>query len=331
MTIFFDQRWDDATGIGRFCREVKQRLPELIDMPLTGNPAAPADVLRMTWFMLRQPDSLAISPGYNAPFFSLNRYVLTVHDLNHLDLPDNSDWRKRLYYRLILRRACRKAAKVLTVSEFSRRRIIDWAGTSEDQVICVGNGVSEIFLQGEQNDVSRPADDGFLFCVGNRKKHKNEKMAIAALAALQEYPRLQLIFSGSPSDELLREAVRLNVAPRIQFTGKLSEEQLRDYYCRAAVLVFPSRYEGFGLPAVEAMAVGCPVIASNTTALGEIVGGAGALILPDQPWTLVSSLKVILNSPARRKELQSLGHDRARKYSWDNVAGRIKKELSVIN
>lgn len=328
--IYFDRRWDGATGIGRFCREVAARLTGITDLPLTGNPASGLDCIRLTLFMLLHPRSVVVSPGYSAPLLGLRRFVLTVHDLNHIDIAHNSGALKRLYYRLVLRRACRKAAKVLTVSEFSRARIMAWAGVPGDQVECVGNGVSEVFVASAKNDVSRVAEDGFLFCVGNRKGHKNEAAVLRGLALLKNYPALRVVFSGEPSAALVEQARGLQLQDRVSFTGPLSESALAERYRGAALLVFPSLYEGFGLPAIEAMATGCPVVASSTTALGEVAAGASVGIDPCSDAALAEAIARVVGSVALRKELQALGHERCKKYAWDGVSERVGRVVDRL-
>lgn len=328
--IYFDQRWEGATGIGRFCREVSVRLRGVTNLPLGGNPASAFDCVRLTLFMLLHPKAFVVSPGYSAPVFGLRRFVLTVHDLNHIDVEHNSGLLKRAYYRLVLRRACRRAARVLTVSEFSRARIVSWADVSPAQVVCVGNGVSEVFLEGEVNDTSRVAADGYLLCVGNRKGHKNEAALIRCLAELKRYPNLRVIFSGEPSLELLELGERLAVGGRVSFTGPVTEARLSRLYREAAILVFPSLYEGFGLPAIEAMAAGCPVIASATTALGEIAGEACLRVDPSDDLAIASAISSLIDDPQLRASLQSKGLKRCSLYGWSGVGDRVQSVVSSL-
>lgn len=329
--IYFDRRWDGATGIGRFCREVAARLDGITALPVTGNPASGLDCIRLTLFMLLHPRAVVVSPGYSAPLLGLSRFVLTVHDLNHIDIAHNSGALKRLYYRLVLRRACRKAAKVLTVSEFSRSRIMAWADVPGTQVECVGNGVSEIFAESAKNDVTRPAADGFLFCVGNRKGHKNEAAVLRSLALLKDHPALRVVFSGEPSKALLEAADALQLSDRVGFTGPLSESALADLYRDAAMLVFPSLYEGFGLPAVEAMAAGCPVVASSTTALGEIAAGASVEVDPESDASIAEAIARVADSTALREALQLQGYARCKLYSWDLVGARVRRVVASLS
>lgn len=325
--IYFDRRWDGDTGIGRFSREVSSRLSGFRDLPLTGNPASPFDVLRLTWFMILNPRALVFSPGYSAPLFGLNRFFFTVHDLNHIDTPGNSGFFKRLYYKLVLKRACRGAGRIFTVSDFSKKRIVDWAGISSSRVVCTGNGVSDIFSSSAKNDVDRDSLRGFLFSVGNRKLHKNEVASVKALAAAKGLAGVRLVFTGEPSRELLAEAMALGIDDRVQFLGALTEEQLCGLYQGALALIFPSLYEGFGLPAIEAMAIGCPVIASATTALGEVVGDAALVVDPTDNAQITRAIEQLAGDVGLRQALHAKGIERAATFSWSRVAAAVGREL----
>lgn len=326
--FFFDDRWDGPTGIGRYCRELKRRFSSSLSLPLRGNPAGALDVIWLTTFMLLNGRARVVSPGFAAPLLGLSRFVLSVHDLNHVDTSHNTGFLKRLYYRCVLLRACRKAAVVLTVSEFSKNRILAWSGASADRVVVVGNGVSEVFLSSSKNDVTRDAERGYILCVGNRKAHKNEQAAVRALAALEDYPELRLVFSGEPSDDLVELARQFGVEDRVRFTGFVSEEQLASLYANASLLLFPSLYEGFGLPAVEAMATGCPVIASRTTALGEVCDDAAVLVSPESDEEIIEAVDAVLASVDLRLELKLRGLRRADVFSWAAVHQRAEAAVA---
>lgn len=321
--VYFDRRWDGETGIGRFCRETASRLIGVTPLPLAGNPASPLDCFRLTLFMLLNPRARIVSPGYSAPLLGLGRFILTIHDLNHIDTGYNSGFLKRLYYKIVLRRACRNAAHILTVSEFSRQRIIDWAAVSPERITCVGNGVSEAFLESAKNDTSRNASEGYLLSVGNRKGHKNEAAVVRCLAALRQYPKLRLVFTGSESEDLVSLIEFHGLRDRVEFTGPLTERALSECYRDAAMLVFPSFYEGFGLPAVEAMAVGCPVIASDGTALGEVAGGASLGVEPTNDEAICTAVTALIEDVDLRAKLKDLGLARSRMYSWSRVAENL--------
>jgi glycosyltransferase involved in cell wall biosynthesis len=290
-------------------------------------PASPFDVFYLTTKILTSDFSVWYSPGFNAPLFGLDRYVFTIHDLNHIDLSANSSLLKRLYYRFVLKSACRKAARVLTVSEFSRQRIIEWAGVEPYHVVNVGNGVSPEFTPD-----NKPYQPGFpyLLCIGNRKRHKNEHRVLQAFAEAGLAKNINLLYSGVPSASLLALAARLGVSDRVVFLGCINADMLPSIYRGAIALVFPSLYEGFGLPVIEAMACGTPVITSNSTALLEVAGNAAILVNPLDTKSIADAIMRIVGNESLRYELIAKGLKRSKTFTWDSVAEKVQSVLTEV-
>jgi len=326
MSCVFDSRWSGSHGIGRFAAEVGARLPHS-ELPATGRPMSPLDPIRLTKVRF-DPKQWFLSPGYNAPLFSKVPYLLTVHDLNHIDRSDNSSFIKRLYYRFVLRRLCRQARAVLTVSEFSRSRIIEWFGLDSRRVFNVGNGVSEVFrAEGRRYD----AGGTYALCVSNRRGHKNEEGLVRAFARSALSDSLKLVLTGEPSDSLLELAESLGVRAQVTFTGRVSEDELAALYRGSLFLVFPSFYEGFGLPIIEAFACGTPVITSNVTSMPEIAGDAALLVDPLDVNSIAQAMVRLASSAELRQSLVSRGYERIHTYSWDAVVTRIKSAVSAVD
>ena len=326
--LAFDSRWIGPHGIGRFAAEIQRRLA-LRDWSLAGSPSSPLDPLRLTLAMGKLPrDGVVFSPGYNPPLWPVRPFVFTVHDLNHLDVSNNSSASKRLYYRLVIRRACHTARKVLTVSEFSRRRIIEWAGVKPEQVVCVGNGVDASFSP----DGAR-YDPGFsyLLMVSNRRAHKNEERALAAFAQARIDPSIRLLMTGLPTNALQGLIGNLGLTKRVVFLGRVEDAQLPLVYRGALGLLFPSLYEGFGLPVVEAMASGIPVLTSTVTALPEVAGDAALLVNPVDVDAIASGIDKMLTDAALCERLRLAGLRRAAMFQWDEVAARVNRVLEEIS
>lgn len=324
MTIYFDPRWSGDHGIGRFANQLEKAL-HLPPLAVSGRPTSPAEPWRLLLAMLKLPPEAAVfSPGYNAPLFTVRPYIFTIHDLNHLDRPENSSFLKRLYYRLIMRPSARRALRVLTVSEFSRARIIAWAGLSPEQVINVGNGVDASY----HPDV-KPYAPGYpyLLCVGNRKGHKNEARVVEAFARAGIDPAIRLLFTGDPNGELDQLGRTLSVKERLVFLGRVPEKELPGIYRGALALLFPSLYEGFGLPVIEAMACGTPVLTANTTALPEVAGDAALLVDPLSVAEIAAGIERLGREPALREELHRRGLARAPLFNWKTVADRVRTAL----
>jgi len=328
LNIFFDARWIGDHGIGRFARELDQRL-RLPHLRIGGSPSSPFDPIRLLyamWFSTAKAECV-FSPGFNSPLFFVRQYIFTIHDLNHIDRAENSGFFKRLYYRLIMRRACHKAYCVLTVSEFSRQRIIAWAGIEPSRVISVGNGVDESYRPEVQPYA--PGYD-YLLCVSNRKAHKNEPRVLEAFARANIDPAIHLIFTGLANETLLNLCRQYGVETRVVFAGRVPENDLPSLYRGAVALVFPSLYEGFGLPVIEAMACGTPVLTSNTTSLPEVAGNAALLVDPLSVDEISEGIEQICTNNDLREMLQQKGLLQAAQYSWGKVVDKVGVVLKEL-
>ena len=324
--IYADQRWIGDHGIGRFARHVLAGL-DYRPVPIDGHPAAPLDSLRLT-LALRDLTStdLFFSPGYNTPLFCPCPFIFTIHDLSHIFCPENTSPLIRLYYATIMKRACWRAAKILTVSEFTRRQIIEWSGVPAGKVFNVGCGVDSAYRpDGDVYGLPFP----YLLCVSNRKRHKNEFRLVEAFAQARIDAAIHLVFTGNPERALGRHIEGMNVADRVDFIGPVPEEKLPSLYRGAVALVFPSLYEGFGLPIVEAMACGMPVATSNITAMPETAGDATLLVDPTSVEQIADATTQIVNDAQLREQLREKGLARAAQFSWLATVGRAKKVLTL--
>jgi glycosyltransferase involved in cell wall biosynthesis len=326
--IVFDSRWIGDHGIGRFARILDKRLG-LAHLAIGGSPSSPFDPLRLLFAMLfRTPRKACVfSPGYNAPLFVVRPYVFSIMDLNHIDRPENSSVLKRLYYRFILRRAARAAYRVLTISQFSMRRIVDWADIDPARVTNVGCGVDDCY----RPDVP-PYSPGYryLLCVSNHKAHKNDPRVLEAFAQAAIDPDIRLIFTGHATDALLGRCRQHGVQDRVEFVGRVPEEDLPSLYRGALALVFPSLYEGFGLPVVEAMACGTPVLTSNTTSLPEVAGDATLLVDPLSVNEIAAGIERLCTDVVLRETLRRKGLMQAARFSWSDVAARVETVLGGL-
>ncbi|CAM7930456.1 glycosyltransferase family 1 protein [Klebsiella michiganensis] len=322
--IIFDSRWIGEHGIGRFANEIYDRLPGLTKIILKSKPSNPFDVLQITWYLFRHK-GLYFSPGYNAPLLFLNRCIITIHDLNHIDTEHNTNILKKIYYEIVLKRACRRALKIFTVSEFSKNRICDWAKVDSSKIIVVGNGVSKEF----SNNASRYSGKYFLV-VGNRKKHKNEVIALEAFFHANLPDDVNILFTGNESEDLVKAVNRLGLTEKVKFLGKLDNNSLASLYKGAVALLFPSLYEGFGLPVIESMACGTPVITSNSTSLPEVSGDAALLVDPLDVNDISAAIKSIYYNIELRERLIQKGYKQVSNYSWEKTVKIIDNELKKL-
>ncbi len=321
--IYADQRWIGNHGIGRFARNV---LPAIRYSPivLSGRPAAPLDAWRLSRALRNlKRDDLFFSPGYNAPLFCPSPFIFTIHDLSHVYCAENSSPLIRLYYATFAKRACDRAAAVLTVSEFTRSQILEWSGISADKVANVSCGV-EASYRPEGDKYAAPFP--YLLCVSNRKPHKNEFRLVTAFANAN-IPCMHLVFTGEPASGIMKCIEQERVKDRVHFTGIVPESKLPGLYRGAEALAFPSLYEGFGLPVLEAMACGTPVMTANTAAMPEVAGDAALLVDPASVEQIANAIEQIVSDTSLRLCLRERGLARATQFSWDRTCARVNEAL----
>ena len=323
MHLLFDQRWIGPHGIGRFASEVSKRLP----MKALGASGRPLDlwdpwVLRQR-LLKAKPDHF-FSPGFNAPLGNPCPFSLTIHDLIHLDVPEERSPMKWAYYQAIVKPALYKARCVFTVSEASRDRLSEWSGLPKNRIVVAGNGVGPEF--GPEGPSWRHPKPYVLY-IGNQKPHKNVEGLVDAFGASGLSKDFDLLLSGDLSPSIASKIKTLRLKENVIALGPINEKDLPSLYRGAELLVMPSFHEGFGLPLVEAMASGTPVIASRTPALLEIGGPAARFFDPSNPEEMVDALQTVLDRGESQK-LMTLGLDWVRRYDWDHVAKRVLEGIT---
>jgi glycosyltransferase involved in cell wall biosynthesis len=277
---------------------------------------ARSQIVRMTFglpHVLRQlkPDLAhflyAIPPGYRG------RAVVTVHDLSYERLPDVMGLRDRLLFRTQVPRSARRAGRVLTGSELTKRDLIERYAVAEERIVVTPYGVDPFY------GPDGPRRDGhYVLFVGAIQPRKDPVGAIEALALLNSDLRLVLVGPEKSGGQEVRSAIqRLGVGDRVELAGHVERDELAALYRGAACLVFPSRYEGFGLPVVEAMASGTPVVAARAGAVPEVAGDAAVLVEPGDPVALAGGIERAL---ADRERLVAAGLERAKRYNWVDTA-----------
>ena len=322
--ILIDPRWINTGGIGTFYRCIN-KINKYTHMQINGSQVSPIDTIRSAVALLKVRNAVAFFPGYIPPLFSLIPYVITLHDLNHIDRKENSSFIKRIYYNLIIKRGCKKACYIFTVSEFSRRRIIEWSGVNESKVINVGNAVSADFSQiGDKIKY----DFDYLLCVSNRKKHKNEIRTLEAFQQANIDQNIRLVFTGNPDEAILKAIETLRIEDRVIFTGYIENNELPKLYRSAKALIFMSLYEGFGLPIIEAQASGTPVITSYTTSLKEVAGHGALLADPYDVISIAEKITEVFNNITTSNDLILKGFENVKRFDWKKTAGIVDEYLN---
>lgn len=253
--------------------------------------------------------------------------VVTVHDASFARAPELFSRRDRLLFRFVAG-SVRRAARVIAVSEFTRQDVIDLYGLSPERVHAIPNGVDARFApRPEAAAAVRHAfalDAPYVLTVGALQPRKNILRLVEAFATAAPIDHVLAVVGGDRGgrDAVLSAAARCGLGERLRLLGHVGEDLLPDLYSGARALAFPSLYEGFGLPALEAMACGAPVVASRTTGLGEAVGEAALTVDPSSVDELAAALARVLADEGLRARLIAAGRARAAEFTWEKSAER---------
>jgi glycosyltransferase involved in cell wall biosynthesis len=352
-TIGFDARLWHRTGIGRYIRNIAARLhgadlvvwaqpsemdvvrAELPTACVRPCPAKPYSIREMLFWrreLRRVPLDLFHAPHINIPVGVSVPIVVTMHDLIPLRYRGTiNSWLGERYFGLMSSWAVSAAARVIAVSETTRRDLVNLLGANPAKIRTVGEGADPRFgiraaperLQALR--VRFGLAPRYLLYAGQWKPHKNLGTLLTAFAEIhRRHPDVQLVLVGreDPNQPHVPELIgRLGLDAAVIRTGYLRDEQeLVGLFQGASVVAHPSRYEGFGLPPLEAMAAGVPVVASNAASLPEVVGNAGVLVPPDDVGQWVTALERAMLDPSLRDDLIRAGQERVRKMTWDRAA-----------
>jgi glycosyltransferase involved in cell wall biosynthesis len=286
----------------------------------------------LTYELFRRPvDVLHVQ--YTAPPFCRVPVVVTIHDLAFERMPETFTRRGSFQLKLTVRRTAKKAARVATVSEYSRQDLLDIYKLPPEKVVVTYNGVESSFnprpsVPNEAEEVRRRfgVSRDFLLAVGSLQPRKNLVRLIRAYARLrserQDF-RPQLVIVGRKlwlASEIFDEVKRHPWADDVILTGYVADEDLPALYRAARAFVYPSLFEGFGLPPLEAMACGTPVVTSDVSSLPEITGDAALLIDPNDERALANALIEVVNNDRLRAELREKGIAQAMKFTWRDAA-----------
>jgi len=311
----FENRWPNF--------QVRQTLPHtpLVRIPLTLSAALrrrPVDVLHVQ---------------YTAPPFAPCPVVATIHDLSFERVPETFNRRSRAQLQITVRYTARRAAQILTLSEYSRRDIIDAYQVDPDRVFVTpaaappwfGPVTDETELQRIRATYGIERD--YILSLGSIQPRKNLVRLISAYASLRQMlpdTRLpQLVLAGKRGwldSEIFQAAQQSAVKDDILFIGYVPDGDIPGLYSGAECFAYPSYFEGFGLPLVEAMQCGTPVIAGDRTAMPEVVDGAGILVDPFDEAAIAQALARVIAEPDFRKALRVKGLERAREFNWEKTA-----------
>lgn len=272
------------------------------------------------------------SPHYNIPLSSSIKSktrLVTIHDVYHLAFYRQLSFKQKLYAKFVINQAVKLSDKIITVSNFSKQEIIKYTGCNQNKIEVIYNGINLHSSQILTNDikVKYRLPNKYILFVGNIKPHKNLSTLLKAYKMLGEAMQLKykLVLAGKRDGFITGDTTLLSfindnptLKDNVIFTGYVDEEDMNDLYKQASVFVFPSIYEGFGLPPLEAMVNDCPVIASSSGSLREICGEAAEYFHYDDENAICQSIIDILNNDSKRSKLIDNGRERTKMFPWSS-------------
>jgi glycosyltransferase involved in cell wall biosynthesis len=261
------------------------------------------------------------NPCNSAPWIKRDGQTVTIHDASVFAFPEAYSWQFRLKHQVLYRRLAETARRIITVSEFSKGELMRWCNIPADRIRVIYSGCEHILAQPADPSILdrfHLAGHRFVLAVGSNSAHKN-LAAVLQLPNLLDDKNIHLVIAGGTYARVFQQ-VHYETSSNVHWLGFVSDPQLRALYEHAAVFVYPSLYEGFGFPALEAMACGCPVVLSGASSLPELGGGAAVYCDPDDARTLASGVLQILGDAKLRTRLVESGRERAREFNWRKSA-----------
>jgi glycosyltransferase involved in cell wall biosynthesis len=350
IKLCIDARMIRNSGIGVYITELLKLLSGQFELVLLGDPeqlAAHEQTARIIPFFtpiysleehlqlcrLVPECDIFWSPHYNVPVLPVKakHRVVTIHDVYHLAFAQEMGIVKKNYARFMIDRAVTRSEKVITVSNFSKNEIQHYTKCPEDRLQVIYNGVVHKTVipscQVLTDKYHLPAK--YILFVGNVKPHKNLTVLLKSYLLLDESIRngYGIVVAGKADGFITGDETSLQMVnqdpvlkERVVFTGYIDDEDMAGLYHYASLFIFPSLYEGFGIPPLEAMLNACPVIASEAASIPEICDDAALYFSPDDPVKLKAQILSVLNDDALREKLVSRGLERANQFSWQKSA-----------
>ncbi len=338
-----DREWEYVL----FCRPDDQAAlaelgPNFRPVVVRAEPYTVREQFSLPWKVLRARVDVFHSPHYVLPPLIRCPAVVTIHDCIHLMFPQYLPNRLAPYYaRVFMWWAAHRSARVLTVSEASKHDILRFFRIPPEKVTVIHNAIDDRFRQPPPDEEAYrirerfQLHEPFVLYAGNVKPHKNLERLIEALHQLHTngFDDLKLLIIGNDISKYatLRRAVHAhNLHKYVRFLGFVPDQTLAILYRLASVFVFPSLYEGFGLPPLEAMASGTPVVTSNVSSLPEVVGSAAVLVDPTDPRAIAEGIAHVLYGRELREDLRRKGLERAGHFSWERAAREVRAIYGAV-
>jgi glycosyltransferase involved in cell wall biosynthesis len=278
----------------------------------------------------REGVDVLFHPGFTAPIFPRRPQVTTFHDLQHVRHPEYFRWFDLPFWQFFLWAAAQRSSRIVAVSEPTRQDVLAHYRLDPGRVVTVWSGVDEHFFECASHQERGPV----LLCASTTHPHKNHSRLLRAFAALRrEAPEWKLMLTGVGGfveSQVRAEIRRLDLETGVVLTGWVPREQLYRLFAQAEAFVYPSRFEGFGMPVLEALAAGLPTACSSIEPLRTLAGSAAVLFDPEDDAQLLDALRRILFDAPLRERLRAAGPAQARLFSWRHAARQTLDVLEEV-
>ncbi len=330
---FLHQR---LTGTQRYACELVGRLSDCLEVikPRRGTSGIQGHLWEQVVLPWRLKTRLLWSPVNTGPL-TVRHQVVTIHDMAFVDHAYAFSPTFAAWYQWLVPKLARRVPRIITVSNFSRERIADLCSVPIEKIVTIFNGVDPRFRPMSQLDIAQAKQSvglpsRYILCVGSLEPRKNIARLLAAWSLIRrKYPDLELVLVGATAT-IFRDIGLDNSPPAVHLARYVRDEDLPAIYSGAECFVFPSLYEGFGFPVIEAMSCGVPVVCSNVTSLPEVAGGAAYIVDPYSADSIASGIEAVVNSSALQAGLRERGFANAMRFSWERTAEitlRILREV----
>ncbi len=335
MKVYINARFtmQTITGVQRYAWEVSNHLGERKEFIKPGRLASSSGALGHIWEQCSLPiqlprKGLLWSPAGAGPLL-VEKQIVTLHDIAHLEHPEWYDAKYSSWYQYLIPKLTKKVVHILTVSNYSKERIIDVLGIAPEKITVSPNGVEPRFFNIPAKEIESVRKkyhikDKYILAVSAISPRKNFRVIVQAWDKIKsKFPNYSLVIAGKSGLAFARNA-SVDISPeQVNMTGYVKEEDLPALYAGASLFVYPSLYEGFGIPILEAMATGTPVITSNITSMPEVAGDAAVLVNPIKEDEVAEAIELVLTDERLHKELGKKGRKRAGSYTWERTTNTI--------
>ncbi|MGQ8773483.1 glycosyltransferase family 4 protein [Serratia sp. NA_112.1] len=351
--VFINARFltQELTGVQRFAEQISLALQEIRDDIVFISPGdiknkKTADLLNVKvignraghqWeqrdlpvFLKNNGSPLLVNLGNTAPLWYKNK-IVTHHDITYKKFPESYSRKFRLMYNLLIPVMLKNSRALLTVSEFSKKEITNAYNYDTQKTFVISNAVSEIFTRRETE--RQVVDEPFLLSVSSPNYHKNFHGLLAAFSVISKNSDIKLKIIGGKNKNFSGIDFSANGEidmKNVEFLGRVTDEELVSIYQSALAFVFPSFYEGFGIPPLEAQACGCPVVSSNQASLPEVLAESALYFDPYNHKDMVNALDKIVHDEKLRDELKIAGYNNIPNYSWHESAKRLDDIINKL-